>query len=110
MKADIYAEMYLWNRGVDALVRVPQRSDAFSICPKQRVKAFEMALGEARAGLNGDFVEATIGRERADEDRLGQHRRTRWHGMSRIPLLGYARERLVNRRKHTLHTKHMNRL
>lgn len=110
MKADIYAEMCLRNRGVGALLRVPQRSDAFSICPKQRVKAFETALGEARAGLNSDFADATIGRERADEDRLGQHRRTRWNGASRIPLRGYAREQLVNRRKHTLHTKHMNRL
>lgn len=74
MKVDVYAEMYLWNRSVDRLIRVLQRLDAFSICSNQRIKAYEVRLEEIRAGLNADFAEATGKRERVDEDRLYQQR------------------------------------
>jgi hypothetical protein len=76
MKMDIYAEMYLWNRGVDGLIRVLERSEAFSISSRQRMTAFVMGLEEIRAGLNADFAEAMVKRERADEGRLHRQRRT----------------------------------
>lgn len=77
MKVDVYAEMYLWNRSADRLIRVLQRLEAFSICSDQRIKAYQVRLEEIRAGLNADFAEATAKRERADEDRLCRQR-TAW--------------------------------
>ena len=77
MKVDVYAEMYLWNRSADRLIRVLQRLDAFSICSKQRIKGYQVRLEEIRAGLNADFAEATAKRERSDEDRLCRQR-TAW--------------------------------
>lgn len=77
MKVDVYAEMYLWNRSVDRLIRVLQRLEAFSIWSNQGIKAYQVRLEEIRAGLNADFAEATAKRERADEDRLCRQR-TDW--------------------------------
>jgi len=77
MKVDTYAEMYLWNRGVDCLIRVLQRLDVLSIGSKQKMKAYEVCLEEIRAGLNADFAEAIATRERADEGRL-RRQRTAW--------------------------------
>ena len=74
MKVDVYAEMYLWNRGADRLIRVLQRLEALSVCSKQRIKAYQVRLEEIRAGLNADFAEAIAKRERADESRLCQQR------------------------------------
>jgi len=74
MKVDVYAEMYLWNRSVDRLIRVLERLVAFSICSNQRIKAYQVRLEEMRAGLNADLAEATAKRERADEIRLCRQR------------------------------------
>lgn len=74
MKVDVYAEMYLWNRGFDRLIRVLERSAAFGIFSKERVKTFELRLEEIRAGLNADFAEAAAKRERADEERFFRQR------------------------------------
>ena len=70
MKEDAYAEIYLWNRNVDRLVRVLQRLESFSIRPKQELKAYEVRLEEIRAALNADFSEVMAARERSDETRL----------------------------------------
>jgi len=72
MKVDAYAEMYLWNRNVDRLVRVLQRLESFSIRPKQEMKAYEVRLEEIRAALNSDFTETLATRERADQWRLNR--------------------------------------
>jgi len=74
MKVDAYAEMYLWNRNVDRLVRVLQRLESFSIRPKQEMKAYEVRLEEIRAALNSDFTETLATRERADQWRLNRQR------------------------------------
>ncbi len=74
MKVDAYAEMYLWNRNVDRLVRVLQRLESFSIRPKQAMKAYEVRLEEIRAALNSDFTETLATRERADQWRLNRQR------------------------------------
>jgi hypothetical protein len=77
MKADAYAEIFLWNQNVDRLVRVLQRLESFSVRPKQAQKAYEVRLEEIRAGLNADFTQAMAIRERADETRL-RLQRTAW--------------------------------
>ncbi len=74
MKMDAYAEMFLWNRNIDGLIRVLQRLDRFSIVGKQERKAYEVRLEEIRAGLNADFAEAIAKRERNDEIRLCRQR------------------------------------
>lgn len=77
MKADAYAEMHLWNLNLDRLIRVLQRLETFSICPKQEMKAYEVRLEEIRAGFNADFAEAMASKERADESRF-QTQRVAW--------------------------------
>jgi len=77
MKVDLFAELFLWNRNVDGLIRVLQRLDRFSIVGKQERKAYEVRLEEIRAGLNADCAEAIAKRERDDEIRL-RCQRTAW--------------------------------
>jgi hypothetical protein len=69
-KADVYTEIYLWNLNVDRLVRVLQRLEMHSICRKNELKAYEMRLEEIRSGLNADFHELMVARERADAFRF----------------------------------------
>jgi len=52
------------------LIRVLQRLELQSLCPKQELKAYELRLEEIRAGLNTSFFETMAARERADEFRL----------------------------------------
>jgi hypothetical protein len=81
MKMDAYAEIYLWNRNVDRLIRVLQRMEIVSIRPKQEMKAYEVRLEEIRAALNADFTEAIVKRERSDQTRL-MRQRTAWEQKS----------------------------
>ncbi len=74
MKVDPYAEIYLWNRNVDHLIRVLQRMETLSIRPKQEMKVYEVRLEEIRAALDADFAEAMAKRERADQSRLNRQR------------------------------------
>jgi hypothetical protein len=74
MKLDAYSEIYLWNKNVDALIRVLQRMEALGILPQQTMKAHELRLEEVRAALNADFAEAMFGRERGDHLRLNEQR------------------------------------
>lgn len=76
MKVDSFAELYLWNRNVDRVIRVLQRMETFSIRPKQEMKAYEVRLEEVRAALNADFTEAMATRERSDQTRLTRQRTT----------------------------------
>jgi len=46
MTADAFAELYLWNRNIDSLIRVLQRVEALGICSKQTLKAAEVRLNE----------------------------------------------------------------
>ncbi len=77
MKVDTFAELFLWNRNVDRLIRVLQRMETFSIRPNQEMKAYEVRLEEIRAALNADFTEAMATRERSDQSRLTRQR-TAW--------------------------------
>ena len=74
MKVDAFAELYLWSRNVDRLIRVLQRMETFSIRPKQEMKAYEVRLEEIRTALNADFTEAMATRERSDQTRLTRQR------------------------------------
>ena len=84
MTMDERAEIYLWNRNVDQLIRVLQRMEPFSIRPKQEMKAYEVRLEEIRAALNADFTEAMTRRERADQWRLNRQR-TAWEKQTTEP-------------------------
>jgi hypothetical protein len=74
MKEEAYGEMYLWNRGVDRLVRVLQRLETAATFSRKEMKAHEVRLEEIRAGLNADFAEAMAKREREDQERLERQR------------------------------------
>ncbi len=69
-KADAYTEIYLWNLNMDRLIRVLQRLDLHSTRSQRELKAYAIRLEEIRAGLNADFAEVMIARERADEFRF----------------------------------------
>ena len=69
-KSDAYTEIYLWNLNMDRLIRVLQRLELQSICPKKELRAYEFRLEEIRAGLNAAFSEMMAARERADQLRL----------------------------------------
>jgi hypothetical protein len=73
MKQDAYGEMYLWNRGMDRLIRVLQRLE-MAIHSKQEMKAYKNRLEEIRAALNADFTESMATRERSDPSRLTRQR------------------------------------
>ena len=69
-KADVYTEIYLWNLNVDRLIRVLQRLEPHSIRSQRELKAYAIRLEEIRAGVNADFAEVMVARERADEFRF----------------------------------------
>ena len=77
MKLDAYSEIYLWNKNVDALIRVLQRMEMLGIQSKEEIKVHEVHLEEIRAALNADFTEAMLIRERTDESRLKEQRTDR---------------------------------
>jgi hypothetical protein len=74
MKFDFYLEICLWNKNVDAMIRVLQRMEALGILTRRAMKAHELRLEEIRAALNGDFSEAMFVRERGDHLRLNEQR------------------------------------
>lgn len=69
-KAEVYTEIYLWNLNIDRLIRVLQRFEPHSIRSQRELKAYGIRLEEIRAGLNADFAEVMMARERADEFRF----------------------------------------
>ena len=69
-KADVYTEIYLWNLNIDRLIRVLQRLEPHSIRSQRELKAYAIRLEEIRAGVNVDFAEVMVARERADEFRF----------------------------------------
>lgn len=68
MKADIYTEIFLFNKNVDSLVRVLQRMEALGVWTRQEMTRYEVRLEELRASLNVDFAEHIIANERVDQD------------------------------------------
>jgi len=69
-KVDAFTEIYLWNLNMDRLIRVLQRLELHSIRSRRELKAYAIRLEEIRAGLNADFAEVMVARERADEFRF----------------------------------------
>jgi hypothetical protein len=68
-KADFFTEIYVWNLNMDRLIRVLQRLELHSIRSQRDLRAYAIRLEEIRAGLNADFGEVMVARERADEFR-----------------------------------------
>jgi hypothetical protein len=69
-KVDAFTEIYLWNLNMDRLIRVLQRLELHSIRSQRELRACAIRLEEIRAGLNADFAEVMLARERADEFRF----------------------------------------
>jgi hypothetical protein len=69
-KVDAFTEIYLWNLNMDRLIRVLERLEPHSIRSQRELKAYAIRLEEIRAGLNADFAEVMVARERADEFRF----------------------------------------
>jgi hypothetical protein len=74
MRADIYAELYLWNKNMDSQIRVLQRIEILAALPKSALKRYEVQLEELRASLNSDLLDAILTQERTDQWRLIQLR------------------------------------
>ena len=86
MKLDAYSEIYLWNKNVDALIRVLQRMEALGILQQQAMKTHELRLEEIRAALNAEFAGVMFALERGDHLRLSEQR-SAWeqHNQSHAP-------------------------
>ncbi|MGC1384958.1 MAG: hypothetical protein WA823_14365 [Candidatus Acidiferrales bacterium] len=69
MKADIFTEIFLWNKNVDSLIRVLQRMEALGIWTRREMNQYETRLEELRANLNADFGHRISSRERLDQQR-----------------------------------------
>lgn len=68
-KSEAWADLYVWNLNIDRLVRVLQRLELHNIQSVRELRAYAIRLEEIRAGLNADFAEEMVARERADEFR-----------------------------------------
>ena len=75
-KSEAWADLYVWNLNIDRLVRVLQRLELHSIRSRRELRAYAIRLEEIRAGLNADFAEVMVARERADEFRYWYWRTT----------------------------------
>ena len=69
-KTDAFTEIYIWNLNMDRLIHVLQRLELHSIRSQRELRAYAVRLEEIRAGLNADFAEMMLVRERADEFRF----------------------------------------
>lgn len=69
-KSEIWADLYIWNLNIDRLVRVLQGLELHSIRSRRELRTYAIRLEEIRAGLNADFAEVMLARERADEFRF----------------------------------------
>lgn len=69
-KTDVFTEIYFWNLNIDRLIRVLERLEPHSIRSERDLRAYAIRLEEIRAGLNADFAEVIVARERADELRF----------------------------------------
>ena len=69
-KTDAYIEIVLWNQSMDRLIRVLNRLELHLIRSRRELRAYAVRLEEIRAGLNADFAEVMLARERADEFRF----------------------------------------
>lgn len=69
-KSDAWADLYVWNLNIDRLVRVLRRLELHNIRSVRELRAYAIRLEEIRAGLNADFAEVMVARERADEFRF----------------------------------------
>jgi hypothetical protein len=74
MRTDIYAELYLWNKNVDSLIRVLQRLQALRIVPAQALNECEIRLEELRSVWNVRILETMLEREQTDHERFSGQR------------------------------------
>jgi hypothetical protein len=70
MKADIFTELFLWNRNIDSLIRVLQRIEALGLWARPERTHYETRLEELRSGLNADLCQRISSTERMDQQRF----------------------------------------
>ena len=75
-KSEASADLYVWNLNIDRLVRVLRRLEMHNIRSRRELRAYAIRIEEIRAGLNADFAEVMVARERADEFRYWYWRTT----------------------------------
>jgi hypothetical protein len=67
---DIYAELYLWNKNIDSLIRVLQRMEGLRALPGQTLRDYEVRLEEIRSALNVGSLEGMLMREQVEQWRF----------------------------------------
>jgi len=77
MKADIYAELFLWNKNFDASMRVLQRIETLGICPSHLLKVHQTQLEQLRTALNLDILRPVLRQEHIDDLRMNWPRQSR---------------------------------
>jgi hypothetical protein len=70
MKADIYAELYLWNKNIDSVVRVLQRVEPLVAGSRELMGTLEIRVEELRSTLNVRVLDTLLRQERCDNWRL----------------------------------------
>jgi hypothetical protein len=74
VRTDIYAELYLWNKDIDSLMRVLERLEALRVLPRRTLKEREIRLDELRCAVNVGILEIILKHERTDHWRLSRQR------------------------------------
>lgn len=72
VRSDIYAELYLWNKNVDEMIRLFECATDAGIWTLHKATRHAARLELLRAKLNADFSELMVLRERANVSRLAR--------------------------------------
>jgi hypothetical protein len=74
VRTDIYAELYIWNKNVDSLIRVLGRLQALGIVHAHALKGCGIRIEELRCVLNVRVLETMLAREQTDYKRFSSQR------------------------------------
>ena len=74
-KLPIYESLFLLNQGVDEVIAILCSMEKFSFVDKESLHSAQAEIEEVRTGMNADFAERLVDRERHDEGRFWKQRR-----------------------------------
>lgn len=77
MSSDLYAELYLWNKDIDALLRVLERIEQLRVCPLSLLRAYHGELEALRSSANVEFLKTLLAYERIEQVRTDWQRKWR---------------------------------
>jgi hypothetical protein len=75
VKADIFIEIFLWDKNVDSVVRVLQRMEGLGVWYRPEMTRYEAQLEELRSAVNADFAKKILKREQTDRWRRREESR-----------------------------------